>query len=268
MSENTISVLLIEDNPGDRRLIEASLADVSGAAFEILSVDRLATGLQRLAAGGIDVILLDLGLPDSLGLDSFTSVHTNAPDIPIVVLSGLDHRGVAGEAVRAGAHYYLVKSRLLDERLDHIILHAMDRQRVRGELREQLPEWEVELSEAEARRVELCREIAASGDGALPYPTDPTLFALGPDYKELTVRYVRSVRMNEARPAEDVRQMASRLSRIGAGGHHVVRLHRRCVSDLAPDRTDYTFEEDARMLLIDVLASTVDEYRLVEQPVI
>ncbi|MGH7969949.1 MAG: response regulator, partial [Limisphaerales bacterium] len=81
--EHQIRALLVEDNPGDARLIQIMLAEASGDLFEVETVDRLGAGLRRLAEGGIGIVLLDLSLPDSRGLATFTQLHAKAPRIPI-----------------------------------------------------------------------------------------------------------------------------------------------------------------------------------------
>jgi len=87
-----IRALLIEDNPGDARLIREMLRDAAGghAEVELAHADRLSTGLERLSLRDVEIVLLDLSLPDSTGFDTFTTVHTQAPEVAIVVLSGLD----------------------------------------------------------------------------------------------------------------------------------------------------------------------------------
>jgi len=79
-----IKVLLIEDDSGDARLIRGMLSDVDNVTFDMRCTDRLSTGLEFLAAKNIEVVLLDLGLPDSSGLDTFARVHDMAPEVPIV----------------------------------------------------------------------------------------------------------------------------------------------------------------------------------------
>ncbi len=108
MANKPINVLFIEDNPGDARLIQEMLADADGARFKLECADRLSAGLGRLGKGGIDCVLLDLTLPDSTELDTFVRVQAQAPEIPIVVISGLDDEALAIEAVQKGAQDYLV----------------------------------------------------------------------------------------------------------------------------------------------------------------
>ncbi len=104
-----MKILLIEDNPGDARLIREMLADAGGRGFAIEWVSRLAEGLERLRRGGIDLVLLDLDLPDSHGLDTFIKAQAQAPHVPFVVLTGLADETLGLITVRKGAQDYLFK---------------------------------------------------------------------------------------------------------------------------------------------------------------
>src|SRR5690349_18259940 len=84
-----VSVLLIEDNPGDARLIQLMLDEAGNGHFRIETVERLETALASLRRGGIGLVLSDLTLPDSQGLETFTRLHAQASQVPIIVLSGL-----------------------------------------------------------------------------------------------------------------------------------------------------------------------------------
>ena len=141
MSGDTIAVLLVEDNPGDARLVPASLAEAHAHRFDVVHAPTLAAGLAALARGAADVVLLDLSLPDAEGLDSIGRVRAAAPHVPILVLTGREDEQLGLEAVRAGAQDYLVKG--LDAgSLARGIAHAVERQRMLLELeatrREQL----------------------------------------------------------------------------------------------------------------------------------
>ncbi|MBM4453914.1 MAG: response regulator, partial [Chloroflexi bacterium] len=109
MTKKPAEVLLIEDNPGDARLIKEMLGEVPDARFHLDIATRLSAGLESLAQKEPDVILLDLGLPDSQGLETLASVSARAPTTPTVVFTGLDDETTALEAVRRGAQDYLVK---------------------------------------------------------------------------------------------------------------------------------------------------------------
>src|SRR3990172_2350576 len=104
-----IRVLLVEDNFAEARLIQETLKELQTADFRIIHVDRLQKALERLSQNEIDVILLDLSLPDAQGLETVERTLTAAPHLPVVVLTGLDDEIIAANAVRAGAQDYLVK---------------------------------------------------------------------------------------------------------------------------------------------------------------
>ena len=130
-----IRILLIEDNPGDVRSMQELLAGVKDVPFKVEYANRLSMGLQRLADGNIDVLLLDLSLPDSQGLETFLQAHVQAPEVPIVVLSGTDDDEVALEAVRNGAQDYLVKGQTDRNVLVRALRYAIGRHQMQEELR-------------------------------------------------------------------------------------------------------------------------------------
>jgi DNA-binding response OmpR family regulator len=120
-------VLLIEDNEDDAHFIREMLAERKSAVIELEWADQLGRGLTRLTEDKIDVVLLDLSLPDSHGLPTFDKVLAHRPGLPIVVLTGLDDEEMAIHAVRKGAQDYLVKGRLDSERLVQAMRYAVER---------------------------------------------------------------------------------------------------------------------------------------------
>jgi Flp pilus assembly CpaE family ATPase len=144
--EGPVRVLLIEDNPGDAGLVREMLSEGRDAQFHIDWVQALRPGLDRLARGDIDMVLLDLSLPDSQGLESLAAIRNRAPSLPVVVLTGLDDEDFAHEAVRCGAQDYLVKGELSGGGLARTLRYAMLRQRSRAPAVR--PESHVELGRA------------------------------------------------------------------------------------------------------------------------
>ncbi len=128
MVQESISILLIEDNPGDERLVREALRDSPG--IQVVSADRLESGMERLAAEKVDGILLDLTLPDSQGLDSVLKLRQREAEVPIVVLTGLDDEETAIKALHAGAQDYLVKNQLNPRLLAHTLRYAIERKRL------------------------------------------------------------------------------------------------------------------------------------------
>ena len=125
-------VLLIEDNPGDAELIAISLEGAGGFQLEVCG--RLSEAVERIARNGLDLILLDLGLPDSEGLDTFLRVNARAPHVPIVVLTGSEDDTLALQAVREGAQDYLVKG-VASSLLLRSLRYALERKRGQEALR-------------------------------------------------------------------------------------------------------------------------------------
>jgi len=130
-----ITVLLVEDNPGDRKLAEEMLSQAAMGPFLVIHAERISEALQRLREHHIDAVLLDLELPDSGGMESFARVQRAAPQLPVVILTGLDDEQFALRAVRAGAEDYLVKGRVGPDELGRVLRHACER-KTRRKLRE------------------------------------------------------------------------------------------------------------------------------------
>ncbi|MEA2045714.1 MAG: response regulator, partial [Euryarchaeota archaeon] len=130
-----LKILLIEDNPGDVRLIWEMLHD-SGIAFEIVSSDRLSEGLEEIAKNEPDVILLDLGLPDSQGIETFQRVNDQASGVPVIVLTVSDDDDLAIGAVQLGAQDYLVKGQIDGNLLRRSTGYAIERNRAQEALRQ------------------------------------------------------------------------------------------------------------------------------------
>ena len=125
-----LRVLLIEDNPGDALLIKCMLEEVGRDNVRLeSSVDRISGALALLAEHPFDVVLADLSLPDAYGLESVTRLLAQAPEIPIVVLTGTDDGTVAVDAVRTGAQDYLVKGQVNGELLFRSLSYAVERKR-------------------------------------------------------------------------------------------------------------------------------------------
>jgi phosphoserine phosphatase RsbU/P len=150
------TVLLVEDNDGDARLIREMLHDASGARFRLECADRLDSGLQRIAAGGVDVVLLDLSLPESQGLDTLFRVHAQAPAIPVVVLTGSKDEELGNTAVQSGAQDYLIKGQVDGPLLARALRYAIERGRIEEELRRRVEQ----LAEMDRRKDEFLATLA------------------------------------------------------------------------------------------------------------
>ena len=126
--DNTISVLLVEDNPGDARLIQEALSEITSPHVQITHAERLDEASQQLQQRRFDVVLLDLKLPDGSRTETIGRIRDYADDTPIVVLTGLDDEVVALWAAQEGAQDYLVKGRVDSDQLLTSMRYAIEAQ--------------------------------------------------------------------------------------------------------------------------------------------
>ncbi len=122
-----VNVLLVEDNPGDARLVTVALAGAKSADFRLTHVEHLDDGLRRLAEHKFDVILLDLLLEDTPRLGALLEIYEQSSKIPVVVLTGLEDEAVGRWALREGADDYLIKGTVGPEDLTLSLLNAVNR---------------------------------------------------------------------------------------------------------------------------------------------
>jgi len=132
----TLSVLLIEDNPGDARLIAEALTETAANSFRLFCADRLSEGIVCLAERNIDLVLLDLSLPDSQNLETLSKLRVQELNVPVVVLTGLADEAMAVQAVQVGAQDYLVKGQFDGKLLVRSMRYAIERHRLRETIRE------------------------------------------------------------------------------------------------------------------------------------
>lgn len=129
-----IRVLLIEDNPADARLVEIALAESRTARFDLVWVDRLSVARRRLGEEEFDVIVLDLSLPDSYGIQSLRDLKADVHGLPIVILTGLDDEALGVEAVKQSAQDFLVKGQFGGDALARTLRYAVERSRAQKRL--------------------------------------------------------------------------------------------------------------------------------------
>ncbi len=162
---NLIKILLIEDNPGDARLIKEYLSDLKNIDHTLQIADRLQKGIEILENEFIDVVLLDLKLPDSEGLTGVESIFNVAPNIPVIVLTGLNDETTAINAVKMGAQDYLVKDKVESELLLRSIRYAIERKRAEEDQQKLLEQRIRALSIIEAQENERRRISRELHDG-------------------------------------------------------------------------------------------------------
>lgn len=144
-----LDVLLVEDNPGDARLIEEMLVEADEYLSAVDGTDRtaelshetsLSAGIDRLQSAPVDVVLLDLGLPDSEGMETLDRMLDVADTVPVIVLTGRPESDLGIEAVRRGAQDYLVKGDVRVGRFAQTVQYAIERTKTEQELRQRTQE--------------------------------------------------------------------------------------------------------------------------------
>ena len=157
--------LLVEDNPGDVRLVQEYLAEDESRPFQVEQASTLAEAVARVRDEPFDLVLLDLGLPDSRGLKTLDTMAAAAADLPIVVLTGATDEELALKAVNAGAQDYLVKGSGDDTAIRRVVHYAMQRKRHEVELRAARDRAEQALDQLRAAQESLveAEKMAALG---------------------------------------------------------------------------------------------------------
>ena len=133
MKKPPLRILLVEDNLADARLLREMFSKEKPDSFEFIHFLRMSEAVSHLTKGGVDIVLLDMGLPDAHGLDTVRRTHAAAPGVPVIVLTGLDDEAVAAEAIREGAQDYLIKGQIENRALPRALRHAIERHRLQVE---------------------------------------------------------------------------------------------------------------------------------------
>jgi PAS domain S-box-containing protein len=141
-----LHVMLVEDSAADALLLRTTLESAQSVTLQVTQVEQLSEAMSRVMQERFDVVLLDLSLPDSWGLDTLITLHAQVPRVPIVVLTGLDDETLAVEAVHAGAQDYLVKGQIEGHLLVRAIRYAIERQQMADALRRQRDWLDVTLT--------------------------------------------------------------------------------------------------------------------------
>jgi len=136
MDKKKINILLVEDDKADAALIRKVLKGARKARFNVEVRDTLVSGLERLEKGGIGLVLLDLTLPDSVGLDTFGRMHAHAPKVPIIVMTSSADEEQTAAAFQKGAQDYLVKGQINTDTLSRSIRYGIERNRAKAQLLE------------------------------------------------------------------------------------------------------------------------------------
>lgn len=268
-SQDQIKVLLIEDDPDDAFLLDEMLGEITTIDFDLTHVERLEPALQHLREEDYDVILVDLSLPDSKGIETVDRVNRNAKDKPVVVLTGLEDEAMAIMAVQHGAQDYLNKGRITGELLVRALRYAIERSRLEKELEKsrQREERRRELHSLEQLSATPPTAITGLTFGIHPLrESAPSIFAeFVEQYSEfLDLALEQRGYRIEHDLTSKVRSLAEQTGKLKAGPRDVIEIHSTALntrSASAPHQKAQAYIEEGRLLLLRFMGHLVSFYR-------
>jgi len=269
VNDKPIKVLLIEDNPGDARLIQEILNESRNNMFDLECFDKLSTGLESIAGEHIDIILSDLSLPDSQGLDTIVRVHSQASDVPIIVLTSLNDEDLAIMALQKGAQDYLVKGQVDSNLLVRSIKYAIERCRLLNELEQ------VRQRENQREEIESLDHISSSSQSTLTAAMYgmKLLNDSQPDiFNELVQQYggildealMQKNYKIENNYSKKLIQMAEKLGFLRVGPREVVSIHTKTLKEKNRDihyKKAQANIEEGRLMVLELMGNLVSFYR-------
>jgi len=264
MNEALLKILLVEDNPGDARLIGEMCREASQIRFELEFADRLSAGLARIHEDDIQAVLLDLGLPDSQGHETFIAVHADAPQLPIIVLTGLGDEALALKTVQEGAQDYLVKGRVDASLLERTVRYAVERKKAEQALRSS--EKALRQSEANFRSLVLNSPYAifrTSAEGKLldANPALVDMLGYGSDSELITADLLANICSD---PKESRRLEEMFKSQVSFRGNEV-RCKRKDGKLTTVSFTGRPVrDEKATLTHFEVIADDITDHRILE----
>ena len=268
MASRPLRVLLVDDNPGDRDLACDRL-EQAGGHFEVRTAACLREALEQLGQGPVDVMLLDLGLPDCQGIETLRQLQAPVPEIPIVILTGAEDDRMAHEALSAGAQDFLAKSWTDANLTARSLRYAVERKQLQLQL------------ERERRSREAEREEAAHGSFAAIASSSVTARLFGQKslregsptaFDENMREYAKSIRMaldnrittSAHAVSERLCSIAERMGQHLAGPRDVVDIHRAAMAALCDGANGGQVEAyltEGRLLLLELMGNLVNFYR-------
>jgi CheY-like chemotaxis protein len=255
-------VLLVEDNAGDAGLVQEMLEAVDGDRyrFDVVHVNRLSEAVDRLGRDDIDVILLDLGLPDAIGPDALTAIQPYSGRTPIVVLTGRDDEAIAAACIGLGAQDYLSKGDIRPIPLRRSINYAIDRSNEREirDLREMLDRY---------------REMSTTADADPSHNAIPRLRERQPQafgcwvesYAAVLRRHFDRLVVQIDKPREEMSRIVSELGQQGAGPRDLLDIHVSALDRVSGDGNSVkarTMALEGRLVALEMMGLLVDYYRV------
>ncbi|MEF2072970.1 response regulator [Consotaella aegiceratis] len=256
-------LLLVEDNPADADVIRDLLeATPDGDSFQVLNVTRLDEAKKLLVERSIDVVLLDLRLPDAAGTEGVAALLEISKDLPIIVLTGMDDETLALKCIDAGAQDYLSKDEIASSNLRRSIGYAMARLR-EAQIRE-LQSMLAGYRTLSSSGVKTGVTASIAGVGALKERREEDYAKLLDAYSDLFARYIDQLAYRQQRPTRLMDEIATILGDLQAGPRDLLDLHVAALEELihgvSVERAR-SFVIEGRLLALEMMGLLVDFYR-------
>lgn len=269
MNREPVTILLVENDPRDAEFLRALFANVATVRFDLEHTDTLEEALAYLSERHFDLLLLDLSLPDGASIDPFLRIRTQAPDVPIIVLTERQDESLGLKLVQMGAQDYLVKHQIDDKLLVRAVRYAIERQRLQHELDQvrQQEQYNREFRSLE----ELARSARTSVTSRL-FGAIPLRESLPEIFHELVQRYEALLDLAleqrtykvEYKMSEDLRSIADQLGFLKAGPRDVVKIHSTALKSRAGTATPMkarAYVEEGRLMVLELMGYLVSYYR-------
>lgn len=256
-------LLLVEDNPGDAQMVKELLDESQRDTFTVMHKPRLDEALRTLEATEVDVVVLDLGLPDAEGVDSVKAVRALRGQVPIVVLTGSDDERLALACIDAGAQDYLSKPEVTARNLKRAIGYSITRLREAQlrEMQETLAAYRAMSSSTQGTSV----TAALAKSGAISLSNPEAFRRIVADYYALLEPYLlrETDRVRAPRPLAE--QLITAIGDHGGGPRDLLDVHVAAIDQALsqfddPHSRSIVFE--ARLLALEMMGLLVDYYRV------
>ncbi len=265
-----LRVLIVEDNPGDARLLRAQLNECALLRCEVTHTETLSGIADSIAAHAIDLIILDLELPDSSGIGTVQDVRVRFPHVALVVLTGNEDPAVASDALRVGAQDYLIKGQADTPLLERTIRYGLERHRLleRIDAMRFAEQREHELGSLARLATPPATQVTAQLFGARPlregFPAE--FSALRARYEETLDLALEQKTFQVEHPiTKELRDIAERLTTLRSGPRDVIELHTSAVqtktASAAPARARAIVEE-GRITVLELMGHLASMYRV------
>ncbi len=256
-------LLLVEDNPADADLVEELLDQAGTERYTMLRATRLSDAVEKLNSNAVDVVLLDLRLPDGSGFESVQSIRTVDKRIPIVVLTGTDDEALAMSCIDAGAQDYLCKGELRPAALRRSIGYAISRSRESrlSEIQETLSRYRTLSNQTSKTSV----TAALAGSGAVRERYPSVFSDIVHSYAELLESYCQLLASKRDKPREAMERVVTIIGDAGGGPRDLIDVHLAALDQtvgVATGKREASLLVEARLLALEMMGLLVDYYRV------